>query len=268
MLAATDVLKPPPARIAKLGAGITLPRTVPIRSVTAAVVGAVLSLPFGVVAASFFGIQWVVFFILIFAVAAVTLMEWEPQKGETLLRILGVRIRSRARQQKVSVDGELLSVSIGVARLDRLAGGATHILPGAVEVAPDSVDERGAKRSARNRNLLPGYQSFPPAGGTVPGGPQAESSKDMGDGLSAAPVVMPGPMSKSGRLIMPGRLAGGVTAGDATRSEGATTMAGPSVDETGAQTLRPTGRAAGDEAAPSALGEQTPRRASRLVLPD
>lgn len=168
MICATRIIKPPPARIASLGGGITLPRTIPVRSLLSGgagvVVGALIGLLIG-------GFQFVLGMATGFGALGVILTTWSPVKGETLFQWLGVNFFGRTRQRKLDWDGDSLALYMGVARLHRVAVGKVHIFPGAVDVAEGSVDERGVIRSVKNRNetesrarpfdQLPGFTPLP-----------------------------------------------------------------------------------------------------------
>lgn len=152
MIAATNILKPPPARIGQLGSSITLPRTIPIKNLTYGSVGASVGVLIGAVFGAF---QAVLIGALVCGFFGVLLVAWQPVKGETLLEFLMARVTGRARQRRLAHDGERVAVYVGVARLHRVCQGRVRLRAGAIEVDPDQVDERGVLRSAENRNELP-----------------------------------------------------------------------------------------------------------------
>jgi hypothetical protein len=151
MLCATRILKPPPTTIVKIGGNFNLPRPVAVRSVAAGSAGAI---PLMLIGVAIGGFQGLLFGLVIGAAIGVGFTTWEPQKGETLGKLLGVAAQSRMRRKPLELDGETVSVSIGIARISRVAEGYVHILPGAVPVNPDDYDERGVRRSVENRNLV------------------------------------------------------------------------------------------------------------------
>jgi hypothetical protein len=162
MLCATKILKPPPTTIANIGGNVTLPRPVAVRSLLAGMAGFFLLAPIGILVRGFEGL---LIMGIIGAFVAVALITWEPQKGETLAQILGVAAQARLRQKPVKLNSDTVSVSIGVARISRVALGRVHILGDSVNVRPDTYDERGVIRTEQNRNLaltgMPDRMPFP-----------------------------------------------------------------------------------------------------------
>ena len=168
MICATRIIKPPPTRIATLGAGVTLPRTVPVRSAVAVAVGVLVGALVGTLFGSF---QIILGTAAGFGAVGAFLATWSPVKGETLFQWIGVNVFGRARQRKMDWEGDSMALYVGVARLHRVALGDVRIFPGAVDVAEGSVDERGVLRSAKNRNEadspartvadLPGFTPLP-----------------------------------------------------------------------------------------------------------
>ena len=152
MIAATKIIKPPPARIGSIGGNITLPRTVEVRKLAAGGVGAGVGV---MLSAAFGSLQFVLFGAIIGGFVGVALMSWSPSKGETFLQWIGVNAVARARQKRLRYGGDTVAVYIGVARLHRVNLGSVHLVPGAIDVLPDQVDERGVLRAAHNRNLAP-----------------------------------------------------------------------------------------------------------------
>lgn len=152
MIAATNILKPPPARIGQIGSSITLPRTIPLKNLAFGGVGACLGILVGAALGSF---QGVLIGALVGGFIGVILVAWQPVKGETLLEFLMARVTGRARQRKLAYDGEKVALYIGVARLHRVSLGRVQLRAGALEVDPNQVDERGVLRAAHNRNEAP-----------------------------------------------------------------------------------------------------------------
>jgi hypothetical protein len=162
MLCATKILKPPPTTIANIGGNVTLPRPVAVRSLLAGIAGFFLLAPIGLLVRGF---QGMLIMGAVGAFVAVALITWEPQKGETLAQILGVAAQSRIRQKPVKLNSATVSVSVGVARISRVALGRVHILADSVNVRPGAYDERGVVRTEQNRNLaltgMPERMPFP-----------------------------------------------------------------------------------------------------------
>lgn len=152
MICATRIIKPPPARVGKLGSTITLPRTVSVKALVAGGIGGGVGVILGAVFGTF---QTVLIGMLIGAFLGVMSVSWSPVKGESFIQWLGVLVRGRARQKRLTYQGDNVAVYMGVARLYRVAQGPTHIKAGAVSVNPDQVDERGVLRAAHNRNEAP-----------------------------------------------------------------------------------------------------------------
>jgi hypothetical protein len=150
MIAATRIINPPPARIGQLGPNFTLPRTVPVKSVIAGGIGLFPGVLLGALLGS---AQGIIIGAIIGGAGGVGLVSIQPAKGENLLQWLTALARGRTRQRRVNVGGKQLALYIGVARITRVAGGKTRVVGGAIEVEPDSFDERGVLRSEANRNV-------------------------------------------------------------------------------------------------------------------
>lgn len=149
MIAATKILRAPPTRISSLGA-FTLPRSIAVR--TAAIVVA-CAIPGALVGLIILKLQGFMFGAIAGGMVGYVMATWSPVKGETLFQYLGAAGQTRLRQRPVTYNGEPAALYIGVARITRINAGEVHLFPGAVDVHPDSHDERGAPRSAENRNL-------------------------------------------------------------------------------------------------------------------
>jgi len=141
MLAATSVLKPPPARVSRLGPGIKLPRTVEIKTLA---VCSVLFLVFGALTWFIFGfsLQRVLIGGVLGALAGWLLVTYSPLEGETLGKwfslILGRRLAGTTR-----IAGESARVYVGICPVEYTAKGYVTISHGFCRVIPGSVDERG-----------------------------------------------------------------------------------------------------------------------------
>src|SRR4051812_23680596 len=103
MLAATNMLKPPPAVIGSINKKITLPRTIKLTTLLSVGVGAVLGF---LIALIFFGASLNA---LIYGPTLGGALGWgavsfSPLRGESLAKWLGLQANS-ARQRKLVVDG-------------------------------------------------------------------------------------------------------------------------------------------------------------------
>lgn len=147
MIAATKILRPPPARIGHIG-DISLPRTIPIRAGIAAAVGAFIGTIFGLP----FGGAGLLYAAIAGGALGVLAVTWSPIEGESLLKWMGLELLA-SRRTRVWHNGHKVRISIGICPLPRVAGGNTIIQAGSIEVAPGSVDQRGALITASNRNV-------------------------------------------------------------------------------------------------------------------
>lgn len=178
MLCATTVLNPGPARVGRIGGGITLPRTVEIRVLAAAGIGVAI----GVLLASLVGagFRGVLLFASFGAILGWLVISYSPLKGESLG--LWAALEVRARLRSVKVDGEPAQVYVGICRVPDVAAGKVHVVPGAISVTEGSVDERGrfvasaipfAPTTPQRRSPSPGYrqpaQTPPPPNGASAG---------------------------------------------------------------------------------------------------
>ena len=145
MLAVTNILRPPPARIGKITENVVLPRTIELRKLLAAGAGAFGGVIVWMLLVGFFTGHS--FFSLLITsglcgALAVFLMTWSPLKGESFTTWLGLS-SGTFRADRVRIDGLKVRAYLGVAPLPFTAAGRTRVLPGAVDVPLDSVDERG-----------------------------------------------------------------------------------------------------------------------------
>jgi hypothetical protein len=148
MVIATRVMNPGPARVGKLAGGFSLPRTVELPTLIAAVVGGCVGLMLG---AMFGGIQALLYGAAIFSALAVFVMTYSPLEGESMVRWLGLTALSRTQQMVFA--GETVQVSIGVCPIDPVHDGPVRIVAGHVNVAAGQYDGRGVRISTKNRNL-------------------------------------------------------------------------------------------------------------------
>lgn len=149
MLAVTNILRPPPARIGQISEKIVLPRTVEVRVLVAVGAGSFAGLmawffPVGL----FFSHSLVSLFTLVVSGGGLGYLAvtWSPLKGESLGTWIGLSAGS-SRPGKVRFEGQKVYAYLGVAPLGYLASGKVQIRPGAVPVPAGSVDERGVPYS-------------------------------------------------------------------------------------------------------------------------
>lgn len=145
MLAVTNMLRPPPARIGKITDNLVLPRTIELRKLLAAGTGVFAGLlfwifPLGLVTK--YSLMSMMLSSVTFGVLGVFLISWSPMRGESFARWLGLSAAS-LRADKVRVDGVRVRAYLGISPLRYTAAGRTRIVPGAVNVPIGSVDERG-----------------------------------------------------------------------------------------------------------------------------
>ena len=150
MLAATSMLRPPPARIAKLGEDFILPRSVPVKSLIGGVVGLFIGLVlYFLIVVPIFGFMLEFMLIVIGGLTAIGVMivNWSPLKGENWATWATLKVGTASRG-KVIIDGHEVRAYIGIAMLPYSAAGKIVIQSGSDEVLPGSVDSRGASLSA------------------------------------------------------------------------------------------------------------------------
>lgn len=139
MLVATNMLRPPQARIGKITKDIVLPRTVSVLSLVAGGAGLIIGMIFALPFRSFEAIMVGAALGTTIGIMVVTM---SPIKGESFGKWLGLSVAS-ARAEKVTIDGLAAKVYIGIAPLHYTAAGPMRMKGGAVNVTPGSVDERG-----------------------------------------------------------------------------------------------------------------------------
>jgi hypothetical protein len=194
MIAATTMLRPPPARIGKLTDNITLPRTIELKKALAAAGGAMFGVFMWLFLLGWFAGHSVMSLLLsmaVFGAVGVLVVSWSPLRGESLARWAGLSA-STLRADRVQVDGQKVRAYIGVAPLMYTAAGGVQVFASAVEIVPGTHDDRGVPISAweMRRALLE-------AGGIIPSAPSAlqgfEQLKDL-----SGPVERPAQRSRRG----------------------------------------------------------------------
>ncbi|MGI8330899.1 hypothetical protein ACRYCC_13115 [Actinomadura scrupuli] len=141
MLAATNMLKPPPAVIGSLNKDITLPRTLKLTTVVAMGVGTVL----GFILALFIvgpSLEALMYGPTLGGAIGWAASNFSPLPGESLAKWIGLQANS-SRKRKLLVDGEPVRLYVGIAPLRRTAAGTIRMIPGGVPVDAVRWDERG-----------------------------------------------------------------------------------------------------------------------------
>lgn len=141
MIAATNMLRPPPAVIGSINREVALPRTVKVTAVLSmgafAIVGFLVALIFlGA------GIYALVYGVCGGAAVGWVLANYSPLQDESMATWLGLKVSS-ARGGKVRIGEREVRLFVGVAPLYRVAAGPVRVVPGAVPMAADRWDSRG-----------------------------------------------------------------------------------------------------------------------------
>lgn len=145
MIAATSMLRPPPARIGKISDNIVLPRAVEAKKLFAGIGGMLITVFLWlvlwgpIIGFSFLSFLFAAAIGVALGLAFVTL---SPIRGESMFTFLQLNLQSR-RGDWVELDGKPSKAFIGIAPLPYRAAGRTRVQAGAVEVVPGTVDERG-----------------------------------------------------------------------------------------------------------------------------
>ena len=140
MLVATDLLRSPPTRIAKLGP-VVFPRSITIKTAAGVVGGGIAGMfpAFVVLGLSLSAVIWGV---MLGGAAGAVLVNWSPLRGESFARWVGLNV-SVLRSDTVEVGGHRTRLFVGTARVRRAAAGRVRVMRGAVSVPAGSVDSRG-----------------------------------------------------------------------------------------------------------------------------
>ncbi|MBC6458084.1 hypothetical protein [Actinomadura sp. HBU206391] len=141
MLAATNMLKPPPAVIGSLNREITLPRTVRLATLAAVATGAVLGF-LGTLFLFGAGLYALLYGPALGGVIGWALVNFSPLREESMARWLGLQA-NQTRKRKLVVDGRQVRLYVGIAPLRRTAVGTVRMLPGGVPVDSVRWDARG-----------------------------------------------------------------------------------------------------------------------------
>ncbi|WP_433477224.1 hypothetical protein ACQPZP_09315 [Spirillospora sp. CA-142024] len=157
MLAATNMLKPPPAVIGSLNKSVTLPRTVRLTTLIAVVIGSSLGflIAFMVLGP---GLNALMYGPVLGGAAGWSAVNFSPLRGESLAKWLGLQVNG-TRNRKLVVDGRQVRLYVGIAPLRRTAAGTVRMLPGGVPVDAVSWDSRGYPQQK-----MPGADRLRPRG--------------------------------------------------------------------------------------------------------
>jgi hypothetical protein len=141
MLAATNMLKPPPTVIGSLNKQMALPRTVRLTTLIAALVGAIAGFLAAFIAIGP-GPDSLIYGPLLGGAAGWAATNLSPLPGESLAVWLGLQANN-TRRRKSALDGRPARLYVGIAPLRRTAAGTVRMLPGGVTVHAVNWDERG-----------------------------------------------------------------------------------------------------------------------------
>jgi hypothetical protein len=173
MIAATNMLRPPPVVIGSLNDRLTLPRTIKLTTLVALIVGMTIGFLIGFVLFGA-GLDALIYGPLFGGGLGFLAVNYSPMHGESLGRWLGLVTRV-AVAHKVQVDGHRARLYVGIAPLHRVAAGRIRIVPGSVPVEADAWDDRGLPRlTERQREQLVGASV--PRRPTPSGGLRASTS--------------------------------------------------------------------------------------------
>jgi hypothetical protein len=145
MIVATDALRPPQIRIGHIAGNITLPRTIPLRTLLIGGGGALLGLSIGFIIGGG-NLSFTMYGTATGAALGAFLVSWSPLKGESLGKWLGLKVLNSRR--KIKLKGESVQLAVGIAVLTEATIGKVHLFPGAVNVPPSQYDERGVRLRA------------------------------------------------------------------------------------------------------------------------
>lgn len=150
MICATSVMKPGRTRIGTLGKNLTLPRTIPIVNLVAALIGAFVGLTFAVFLGN--GFNSIAIGVGLGAGAGWMSVTYSPLRNESLAKWFELQFKSQTRSRYI--NGRRVTVAVGTAVVKAPSSGPVILRRSAVRVPVGHYDERGVVRSAANHNLL------------------------------------------------------------------------------------------------------------------
>ena len=148
MICATSVMRTGPTRIGHIG-GFKFPRTIPwthlVGLIVGGLIGAGLALTIGSSATS------AIYGLIFGAFLGYILASYSPSQGESLVTWLAVKANATVRGRQI--NGERVTLAVGVAILPAPPRGCVRLQRGAVPIPVGQYDERGVLISPRNRNV-------------------------------------------------------------------------------------------------------------------
>lgn len=154
MLVATEALRPPKLRIGRLGNSITLPRTVPAAALLSGGVSGLLFIAIFTLIVGW-SIASIVYSGVVGVVVGVALVSYSPLRGESLLRWLGLKIKS-SRNRSRYMEGVPVRLAVGICYIPTPSQGAVRLRARAIQVRSSLFDERGT-RHREARQVLPAW---------------------------------------------------------------------------------------------------------------
>lgn len=144
MLAATNMLKPPPSVIGSLNKDVTLPRTIKLTTLAASGAGAIVGFIIALLAFGT-GLNALMYGPTFGAALGWAAVNFSPLRGESLATWLGLQVAG-ARKHRLVHEGRPVRLYVGIAPLRRTAAGTIRILPGGVPVDAVNWDSQGFPR--------------------------------------------------------------------------------------------------------------------------
>lgn len=205
MIAATNMLRPPPARIGKISENIVLPRTIELRKALAAVGGGLFGVfawlfPIGLI--SGYSVMSLLLTCTAFGGLGLLLVSWSPLRGESFSRWVGLSANT-FRADRVRVDGQKVRAYIGVAPLSCTASGKVQIFSAAVDIIPGTHDERGVAvpTSEIRRAIIEASGVTPSAPSTLEGFEQLKDLSSPSGSRRSRSITIP--LQPSERQVSP-----------------------------------------------------------------
>lgn len=148
MICATPIMRQGKTRIGRVG-GVTLPRTVEVVTLAAAVVGALVGIAAAMVISS--GMTAFIYGAIFGGAAGWFAVTYSPLQGESLLKWVELQLNTSRRARYI--EGERVLLSVGLAVLPHASRGRVRLLRSAVRIPSTQFDERGVLLSPSNRNI-------------------------------------------------------------------------------------------------------------------
>lgn len=148
MICATPIMRQGKTRIGRVG-GVTLPRTVEVVTLAAAVVGALVGVAAAMAISS--GMSAFIYGAIFGGAAGWFAVTYSPLQGESMLKWVELQLNTSRRARYIEGERVLLSVGLGV--LPHASRGRVRLLRSAVRIPSTQFDERGVLLSPGNRNI-------------------------------------------------------------------------------------------------------------------